>query len=747
MKSYLELKRKDLKRRRRERYIIVSLCFLISILTYFGLKLIGWGLNFPLSTNLLLFGLINLNLILLLLLLYLTVRNLVKLIFERKKNVLGSHLRTKLVIAFMTLSLIPTVILFFISIKFISSSIEFWFNFQIDRSLKNSLELGRQYYKQTVNDLLYVGSRISRTITRNGYMLRFNREKLKKMLSEKRKEHNLFGIEVFYYSRNIFSDYKRGFDISKVKKVLFKDKKILKEVLYKKKPNYIIHSFNFGDIVYGFVPIFSRKRPENVIGILALSKLIPKNLTNRLNTISKGIQEYKQLKMMKQPIKISNIITISIVTLLIIFSSIWFGFYLSKEITVPVKELVEATNKIASGDYEVYIDMDSNDEIGYLVNSFNKMTEDLRQSKKRLEEAYNELQKSNIELEKRKIYMEIVLKNIAAGVISIDPDGRIQTINRSAENLLELEADKILGRTYNEVLPKAFVKIIDEMVRDKDLILKGTVKRQENITVEEKNLNLLFSLNFLRDEDGNNIGTVCVFEDLTEIEKAHRMTVWREVARRIAHEVKNPLTPIQLSAQRLKKRLSEKLDEKEKKLLKECTDMIVNQVEELKALVNEFHRFARMPTCNPAPFKIEEIIDEIISLTKDAHKSVEFIFNKNGDIPILRLDKAQMKRAILNIIENAIEAMDGKGEVKIGLRYEKELNIVKIEIADTGPGIPPEYRARLFEPYFSTKKHGTGLGLTIANTIISDHDGFIRVYENKPKGTCFVIELPVRDQV
>ncbi len=738
MTEYLELKKKDLKRRKREIYIIILLSFLVLILVNIGLRLLGWSLNFPISTNILLFTLINLNIILLLLILYLTVRNLVKLFFERRKNVLGSKLRTKLVLAFMTLSLIPTIILFFISVKFISSSIEFWFNLQIDRSLKNSLEVGRQYYRQITEQLTYVGNRISRIITKKGYMLRFNRNKLHWLLIEKRLEHNLSGIQVFYKNLSVISfSYKKGFDPDVINKALLKNKETIKKVLNQKNPICITSSFSYkdkdivhGEMAFGFIPIFSRVRPDKCVGVLVLMRFIPKELANKLNTIAKGVQEYKQLKMMKQPIKLSNMITISIVTLLIIFSSIWFGFYLSKEITVPIKELVEATNRIAAGDYDFFIDMDAKDEIGYLVNSFNKMTSDLKQSKERLEKANK--------------YMEIVLENVAAGVISFDTEGRIQTINKSAENIFDIKANDAVGKYFKDVLPADCCRIISELLSDKSLISNGSAKRQASVSVGEKSLSLLFSLNLLRDEEGNNMGMVCVFEDLTEIEKAQRMAVWREVARRIAHEVKNPLTPIQLSAQRLKRRLAQILEQKEKLLLEECTDMIITQVEELKALVNEFHKFARMPACNPSPSRIEEIIEETLALFKEAHKEIRFVFNRNGDIPVLNLDKAQIKRAILNILENAAEAMNEKGEIRIGLRYEKELHIVKLEIADTGPGIPPEHKARLFEPYFSTKKHGTGLGLTIVNTIISDHDGFIRVYDNKPKGTCFVIELPVR---
>ena len=743
MSEYLESKRQDLKRRRRERYLIILLGILISIFTYLGIRLMGWGLNLPLSTNILLFALINLNIILLLLLLFLTVRNLVKLLFERRKNVMGARLRTKLVLAFITLSLLPTIILFFISVKFISSSIEFWFNLQIDRSLKNSLEVGRGYYKQIADQLLYFGNNMGQVITRKGYMLISNRYRLRRMMDKKREEYNLSSIQIF--SKNfhlIGGSYKKGFNPVSIKKAL--NKKIMNKVMKKGKSAYFIHSFSYGDMVFGLIPIFSKRDPNTIVGIMVLSRFIPKDFVNKLDTISKGVQEYRQLKMMKQPIKLSNMITLSIATLLIIFSSIWFGFYLSKEITVPIKELVEATNRIASGDYDFFIDLEAKDEIGYLVNSFNKMTSDLKHSKKRLEETNEELRKSNIELEQRRIYMEIVLKNVAAGVISADAKGRIQTINKSAEKMLNLRAEDVINKNYKEVLPKDYVKIMDDFLRDRALIVKGYVKKQIKLPVQNKNLTLLVSLNLLKDENGDNMGIVAVFEDLTEIEKAHRMAAWREVARRIAHEVKNPLTPIQLSAQRLRKRLSEKLDGHENRLLKECTDMIINQVDELKRLVNEFHKFARMPASNPVASDIREIIIETLSLFKEAHKEVNFIFNENGDIPILNLDKSQIKRAIINILENAVEAMEGKGKVVIDLGYDREFQIVKVEISDNGPGIPSEYKTRLFEPYFSTKKHGTGLGLTIANTIISDHDGFIRVYDNKPKGTRFVIELPVK---
>jgi two-component system nitrogen regulation sensor histidine kinase NtrY len=252
------------------------------------------------------------------------------------------------------------------------------------------------------------------------------------------------------------------------------------------------------------------------------------------------------------------------------------------------------------------------------------------------------------------------------------------------------------------------------------------------------------SLNVLRDDRGNYLGLVAVFEDLSEIEKVQRMAAWREVARRIAHEVKNPLTPIQLSAQRLKKRYGERLNSEEGEVFHECTEMIVKQVEELKRLVDEFSNFARMPTSKPVPSDIREIINEALSLYKEAHKEIRLVFRDSEIVPVFNLDREQIKRAMINIIDNAIEAIDGEGEVVVDLNYDNVLQMVRIEVADNGRGISPEHQVRLFEPYFSTKKHGTGLGLAIVSTIITDHNGFIRVQDNKPRGSKFIIELPIR---
>jgi len=573
-------------------------------------------------------------------------------------------------------------------------------------------------------------------------MLVARKEELEKFINEKRLEYRLASIKVFSSKlepRAISQD--EGTDLS-----LFKDPgaDVLRKSFEKGVDGKDEQSLAHGTLVSGIVPIFSRTETKAVVGLIVLEKFIPGAFVNRLNAISRGLEEYKQLKMLKEPIKISHMITLSIVTLLIIFSSVWFGFFLSKGITVPIQELAEGTNRVATGDYDFSIDLEAEDEIGVLVNSFNRMTLDLKNGKEQLETANKELVKSNIELEQRRLYMEIVLANVAAGVVSADGDGKILTINKSAERMLNIKAKDIIGKDYKELIGKEHLKVINRFMEDKSLFRKGFMERQIRLSIKNKTLTLLVSLNVLRDDQGKYLGLVAVFEDLTEIERAQRMAAWREVARRIAHEVKNPLTPIQLSAQRLQKRYGHKVAQKDGRVFEECTNMIINQVEELKGLVNEFSSFARMPTSNPMPYDMNQIIKESVSLYKEAQKNVVIVFNDSPGVPSFKVDREQMKRVMINLLDNAIDATDGKGEIIIDLSYHKEQEMVMIEIADNGRGIAPDNRMRLFEPYFSTKKHGTGLGLAIVNTIISDHNGIIRAQENPPHGTRFIIELPAK---
>jgi two-component system nitrogen regulation sensor histidine kinase NtrY len=742
MKSHKKIDERDAKRRRREKYIIVLLAILISLLTYLGINVLDLRLNLPISDSILVFSLINVNVILLLLLLFLTMRNLVKLLFERRKRIMGARLRTKLVLAFVSLSLLPTIILFFVSVQVISTSIEYWYNLPIERSLKNSLDVAQEYYNKIATEVLARGNNMSRLISYHGYMLVTRTDQMEKFITEKRMEYRLAAIKVF--SRNIelrASSKDEKIDLASFHKP---DMRLLRKSFEEGIDQHHIQSSPRGDMVSGIVPIFSRTESKAVVGLIVTEEYISKAFVNRLNSISKGLEEYNQFKILKTPLKISYMISLSIVTLLIIFSSVWFGFFLSKGITVPIQELAEGTNRIASGDYDFFIDLESEDEIGVLVNSFNRMTLDLKNSKKQLEEANQELRRSNVELEQRRVYMEIILANVAAGVVSADADGKIRTINKSAEKMFRVQAMNMIGKYYKDAIPTEYVNVINAFLTDQNVLKKDFMVRQFRITTEDKTLALLVAINVLRDDKGEYLGLVAVFEDITDIEQAQRLAAWREVARRIAHEVKNPLTPIQLSAQRLKRRFGMESGRDDGRIVDDCTNMIINQVEELKRLVNEFSSFARMPTPRYTPNRIGQIIREAIGLYKNAQKGVDIVFESSRHVPLLNVDREQIKRVMINLLDNAMDAIDGKGKVTIELNYLQEQGLVRIVVADNGKGIDSSLKSRLFEPYFSTKKSGTGLGLAIVNTIIRDHRGVIRVEDNNPRGSRFIIDFPVK---
>jgi len=404
-------------------------------------------------------------------------------------------------------------------------------------------------------------------------------------------------------------------------------------------------------------------------------------------------------------------------------------------------ELAEATRQVADGNLDVRLEGGGEDEIGMLVASFNKMTEDLKNNQLALREANDGLTRSNLELEQRRRYMEIVLSNVTAGVISVDGNGIITTINAPAEKLLNISLEKVMGRHFREVLRPEQLDIIKGLLRDLFNSKKDSISKQVDISLRSGKLTLFINMSIMRDENGEFIGTVVVFDDLTQLLKAQRMAAWREVARRIAHEIKNPLTPIRLSAQRLRKKYLSRFAEDEK-VFDECTEMIIRSVDDLKTLVDEFSNFARMPAAQPTPNNLNEVIREALTLYQEAHRSVAFTFHADDAIPMIRLDRDQIKRVLINLLDNAVAALDGEGSIDVETSYNPELRMATFTVADTGHGIAPEDKPRLFEPYFSTKKAGTGLGLAIVNTIIADHHGFIRVKDNEPRGTRFIIELP-----
>ena len=727
------------KRRRREWYIIASVAIAIIILTYIESHIGGAGSSLPTTTNVIVFGLINVNIILLILLVFLILRNFVKLIFERRSQIIGSRLRTRLIVTFVGLSIIPTFLLFFVVIGFINKSIEGWFGIKVEDSLRESLELGQNYYKDTSDKMAVYANQIGSKLSSGGLIQ--DEDKLRSYLETKMAETGISSIEVFSADKQ-----RIGYTLANhVTQNMVPDIPIesISDAFKGNAANFI-QTFEKGDVARGVSPAFSSDR-KVVIGVVAVSHYVSRSLIAKMKGISTAFESYRQLKILKTPLKASYFTTLLIITLVIVFFSIWIGRYMAKEITVPIQQLAYGTNEIANGNLDYRISIEAKDEIGVLVNSFNKMTGDLKATKNRIEEANIDLKKTNTELEQRRRYMEIVLGNVAAGVISLDKDGKITTINRVAEDLLGLAPGRALEKTYRDILKPKDEDFLNGMIAEMKDRGADNMERQIQIDLKGKAVPVLLNLTMLKDDNGNYLGMVAVLEDLSHLLKTQRMMAWKEVAQRIAHEVKNPLTPIQLSAQRLRKKYRDRFSGEEGHVFDECTKTIIRQVDELKTLVNEFSNFARMPSANPAPNNINEIIKEVAALYHGMPKGISFSLNLDEKLPMLDVDRDQIKRVIINLLDNSIASIEGNGMIILETFYDKEYKIARIEVADTGCGIPEEDKPRLFEPYFSTKKSGNGgLGLAIVSDIIADHRGYIRVKDNAPAGTRFVIELPVK---
>ena len=725
-------------RKRREWLLIIFALFLLILVPQLEDRLVELTAQLPISNSIIALAVINLNILLVLLFLFLIFRNLFKLLLERRRGVPGAKLRSKLVGAFIALSLIPTMLLFFVSAGFISSSIDNWFNTQVELALDESLDVAQTYYRNSEANALYYADQLSNRIKEGKYLNEENLPLLRQLIKEKQEEYNLGIVEVFSATHEelvrVANPKLPIIEITAATSDPVREG--LQGVRFSQ-----ITPVGQADLIRGIVPIQSNWNPKDIVGVVVVNYYVPYSLINKMKEIASSVNQYKLTKSIKGQIQQSYVVVLLLIALIIIFLATWFGFHLARGITVPIQELATATTRVASGDLDIQLKTRSTDEIGTLVNAFNKMTTDLRQGRLEVETANQELQNSNLELDRRRDYMEIVLANVTAGVISIDRLGRLTTINKSAENLLLFKADQVIGKDFREVIPERYLPNIMELLKKLFYSDRGTVRQQMTIPIGNEKYTLMVNLTTLRDKDHNFMGTVIVFDDLTQLYKAQRMAAWREVARRIAHEIKNPLTPIQLSAQRLRRRYLDRFSGDDH-VFDDCTKMISTQVEELKNLVNEFSSFARMPETKPSMNNLNDVIEECLSLYTEAHKNISFGKSLDRQLPDTKFDREQIKRVIINLLENAIAAISKNGTIVLKSVYNRELKIITLSIADNGCGIPAEDKARLFEPYFSTKKTGTGLGLAIVSTIIADHNGYIRVRDNDPQGSIFIVELP-----
>ncbi len=667
-------------------------------------------------------------------------RNLIKAYFERRHRLLGSGFRTKLIAAFIGFSLIPTVLLAFVASGVISEVMKVWFNDQIEQVLKDSEEMARMYHESHTVLATKSAQAISKEIFREDMLRPEHREILMAAMARKRAEFNLSGIEIFSskletLARMVAPDVPASVLSLPVGQLVL-------QVLDTGKELTLVQEAPVGRLIRAAVPIASSRDAGEIEGVAVVGTYVSESLLDKMEGIARQYTEFREIKAMENPIKAGAYLFVAVVTVLLLFSATWFGFYVARGITVPIQKLAEGTEAVARGDLSVRIAVNATDEIGTLIDSFNRMTTDLSTSKTKLEEANQSLLQSNIEADRRRAYTEAVVETIASGVLSIDVHAVITTFNHSAERILGVGADEVRGRPVFDVFKEHRFNLFQEAY---DRILvdgRDSLTLEGQMDVQGKLLTIGLNLSRMRNDAGKDLGFVLVFEDRTELIKAQKTAAWQEVAQRIAHEIKNPLTPIQLAAQRLRKKFFDRAPDFHD-IFDQSTSVIVTEVGSLKRMVDEFSKFARMPAPHMTQESLHEVIENVVALYASGHRDIEFCLSLDPALPPIKMDREQIRRVFVNLFDNAIQAMEQKGRLWVTTTMEWKQQRVVITVADEGPGIRHEDQEKLFMPYFSKRSAGTGLGLAIVQRIVTDHNGTIQVANHQPRGAMFSIDLPI----
>jgi len=717
-----------------------------------------------------------LSITLILVMLFVLGRNLVKLYVERRRQVPGSLFSTRVVVTYIGMALIPTVMLFVAANSLIQSAVNTWFSTDTEQIVQRARAVSDRAQADQERELQLMATIIAGEISagRIGRRDTLSYELLRLQLLVPRSEQLGLDAIVAYEGTDLLLD--PVFDADGPYAHLFRrpasppapateinDPEAIPtfDPLPEGHPLYVraaqLNSALQGQpfrlnelladgtrLLRAGAPILDPDDTDVTTGVLVVGRVIDSSLAAEISAIEALYEGFAEGLSQKDPILNNYLVTFVVMTMLILFSALWVGLYLARGVTGPIQKLAEGTRAVAAGDLSYQVEVEARDELGTLVESFNQMTLDLRAGRENLQQSRDSLQATNTELDARRRYMEAVLANIATGVISLNAEGEITTFNGAAERMLEIETSDAIGQRFENVLNDESVAALKDLM-ERAKARRAPLEDELSIDVNGSRLTIAAHCSSLRDSAGAYMGTVVVLDDLTELITAQKTAAWREVARRIAHEIRNPLTPIQLSAQRMARRYRRAVGEEGEgqfDVIEEGTRTILQEVDTLKGLVNEFSRYARMPTVSLAPANLHDIVENSLLACASMHDGIAVKRDFSPQVPTIKADPNQLKRAFTNLFDNAVEAMEGDGTLRVSTSYDQQIQTVRIEIADTGPGISPEDKDRLFLPYFSRKRDGTGLGLAIVHQIVADHSGYVRVNDNQPNGTVFTIELP-----
>ncbi|MEN3340569.1 MAG: two-component system, NtrC family, nitrogen regulation sensor histidine kinase NtrY [Acidobacteriota bacterium] len=708
------------------------------------------GLNPDFLSEVVLYALSAADLTMVLALIFFLARNVVKLFVERRRGLPFSRFRAKLVMALLGLTIVPSVLVLLVGGELIRSSTQLWFSQPVDEVLRSAVEIGGDYYREHEAVVGAHATRIARTVSAAA-VLAGDVDGVRRTIAPEVTQGRVGLVEVYRIQPGgtplpLVAVESPALPRGHVRGLA---DRLATRIASGSADSQTVEPLDGGGelVRAGAIVRDPASRP---VGVVIASDPLRGDLALHARRITDAYENYSQLRVVRRPLEGVYLSLFLMMTLMILVSATWTGLYLAKRITRPVQLLAAGAREIGAGRLDHRIELETRDEFGSLVEAFNTMAGELAASQRKLERSRVDMERKNLQLDERRRYIETVLERIATGVVSVAADGRIETINTSALRLLALDPSAI-GRASTEAFAREDLHPLNALLQRVHRPSSESAVQEVAVMREGRELHLAAAATPLQGEDGAAAGAVLVFDDVTPLIRTQRVAAWRDVARRLAHEIKNPLTPIQLSAERMRRHFGS-APAAARALVDECTATIVSEVESLKALVDEFAQFARMPAPRAIPADLNAVLADTLALYNGLFQGILIDRRLTAGLPPVRVDVEQIRRVVINLIDNAVEALGGGRDVAstdpeativVETEHDAANGVVRIRVSDNGPGIPPADRDKLFMPYYSTKQRGSGLGLAIVRRIIAEHGGSIEATDNVPSGTVFTIELPV----
>ena len=658
------------------------------------------------------------------------VGNLARLVREYRTHVPGAKLKARIVGMFVGLAVLPLLVVFYFSIQFINRGIDTWFNAEVEVGLENSLKLSRAALEMQMRQHLYSTQQISQRLGD------VNERQLVFELSMMRRESGAAEITIYGSNNRIIATSSDSSTASL-------PRPLAEEVLLQMQQNRPYVALDPEDYEIRTAVLFSVRGRVDPVGVLQAHFPVTERLARMANSVDRSYREYQQLKFLRDPLKATFSLTLTVVLMLSLLAAVYGAFILSRRLVAPIQDLVAGTIAVAEGDFDTRLPTPSRDEIGFLISSFNDMTQ-------RLATARREASLSQALVEAERTNLEVILARLSTGVLALESDMRIRTANHSSGAILGVDLENRSGEYLPDVakgepLLEQFVDVAQvhlnagETEWREQIVLRGEVGRRV----------LTCACTTLPGDENHAAGYVIVFDDITALLQAQRDAAWGEVARRLAHEIKNPLTPIQLSAERMRRKYLGSMNEEDAQILDRATHTIVQQVEAMKEMVNAFSDYARAPDIDVGLFDIDKLAHEVVDLYRAQESGIKIVLISDPTLPMLEADIGRVRQILHNLIRNATEALEntdnGRIDVHVSAAEFDGVDVVQIKVEDNGPGFPDGSVSQVFDPYVTTKPKGTGLGLAIVKKLVEEHVGSIRAYNNTDGGAVISIRLPLNE--